>query len=139
MPITIQNELTGDPLETKDINLVAALMALGFRPEGVTECRLITRPNAPGAEYNFVLPELSECGKYKCRELLAAWRQGQQWIEKNPDHPFAYAMATTANHRALIRRIKRGEKQVFLRSGKSIAMLPLDASADLEAKILGNF
>ncbi len=139
MSITIQDELTGDPLDTRDINLVAALMAVGFEPLGISPVRVIARQNEGGKSYNFSMPEVSSCGKYRVRELVKAWKAGPEWVEKNPDHPFAYAMATTANHRALIRRLRHGERQVFLQSGASIAMLPENASAGLEERILGSF
>jgi len=138
MSISIQSELTGDPIETRDINLVSALMAVGFEPMGMAPVRVITRASQNGQSYNFTIPEVSACGKYQVRELLKAWKAGPEWVEKNPEHPFAYAMATTANHRALVRRLRKGERQVFMRSGNSIAMLPEGASAELEEKILGN-
>lgn len=137
MALTIQNDLTGDPVDTKDINLVAALMAVGFEPLGMAPVRIISRPNESGREYSFTLPEVSACGRYQVRALIKAWREGAEWVAKNPDHPFAYAMAAMANHRALVRRLRKGEEQVFMRSGNSVAMLPLNASAGLEAQILG--
>lgn len=139
MPITIQNDFSADPLETADINLVAALMAVGFEPLGMSPVRVITKASRGGQDYNFSMPEVSACGKYHVRELIKAWKAGREWVEKNPDHPFAYAMATTANHRALVRRLRHGERQVFMQSGKSVAMLPENASQGLEEKILGNF
>lgn len=138
MAITIQDELKGDPVETRDINLVAALMAVGFKPDGMAPVRIITHANQTGQKYNFTIPEVSECGKYKARDLIKAWKLGPEWVAKNPEHPFAYAMATTANHRNLVRRLRKGERQVFMQCGRSVAMLPENASAGLEEKILGN-
>lgn len=123
--------------ETRDVRLAAALMAVGIPPLGSEPVRIITHPHRSGSPKQFVLAPRSECGKYATAALVKAWRDGLAWIEKNPDHPFAYAMAAMQNHRDLLDYVKSAVPKVFLRSGRSIGMLPLDASSELEEKILG--
>lgn len=126
-------------VETRDVRLAAALMAVGVKPEGSEPVHVITRADRGGEAVQFVFPPKSEDGKYETAMLVKAWREGFEWVRKNPDHPFAYAMAAMANHRALLDWVKSAERQVMVMRGKSVGMLPLNASAALEEKILGRF
>lgn len=125
--------------ETRDVRLAAALMAVGVPPRGDGPVQVVTRASQSGEARQFIFAPRSECGEYDTRELVAAWRAGPKWIEANPLHPFAIAMAAMQNHRHLVDYVKRASKMVFIQEGRSIALLPLEASAELEAKILGQF
>ena len=125
--------------ETRDVRLAASLMAVGIRPAGAEPVRIITQANRSGEARQFYFEEVSECGAHKTRALVAAWREGLAWIEANENHPFAAAMAAHMNHRDLLDYVKGGVAQVVMQKGKAVAMLPVNASADLEAKILGRF
>ena len=128
-----------EDFDTRDSHLAAALMAVGVRPIGREPVRVMTFADRPGESFQFYFQGKTECGKYNTRTLLAAWIEGLPWIEKNPDHPFAHAMACALNYKNLMLYVKRAERQVFLQRGKSVAVLPANASAGLEEQILGRF
>lgn len=128
-----------EEFDTRDSHLAAALMAIGIAPCGAEPVTVVTFADRPGESFQFTLSGVSACGRYKTRDMLAAWREGEAWIDRHPEHPFAYAMACAKNYAAILRYIKRAERQVWLQRGRSIAMLPLNASAELEARILGRF
>lgn len=125
--------------KTDDVRLAAALLAMGVAPEFKQVGMKVVRLDRPGNWQEFFFEPKSACGKWSTKDLLDAWHEGLPWIEKHPDHPFAYIMAAMANHRDLGRYLARGNEFAFLRKGRSVAMLPTDASAGLEEKILGNF
>jgi hypothetical protein len=130
---------TGDPFSTRDIRLAACLMAVGIAPKGAEPVRVVTRADRPGESLQFFFDEASPDGRLITRELVAHWREGLDWIERNPEHPFAYVMAASMNHLCLLDYVKSASRQVYLRRGRSVAMLPLNASARLEEEILGQF
>ncbi len=130
---------TEQDFDTRDSHLVAALLAVGVRPVKAAPCRVMTRADRPGEAVQFYLQPRSECGRYRTRDLLQAWVEGVEWVEKNPEHPFAYAMACALNYRNILRHVKKAERQVLLQRGRSVAVLPLNASAELEGEILGHF
>jgi hypothetical protein len=90
-----------------------------------------------GSTYQFYFKPLSDCGKFRTRELLGYWAQGNEWIEKNPNHPFAYAIAAVKNYRGLLDFINKKVPYGWVSRGKSFAMLPLDASSETQEIILG--
>lgn len=123
--------------DTRDIYLVAALLTMDVRPVDAEPVRIITREHRAGENYQFYLEARSRDGKYRTRDLLKFWIEGESWVERNPDHPFAYAMAMALNLRGIHKFVKEKAPHVFLQRGKGVALLPLDASAGLEEKILG--
>jgi hypothetical protein len=125
--------------DTRDSFLLCALMAVGVRPCSTERVRVITPEHVGGARYQYFLEPRSECGKYDTGKLIVAWKEGLPWIEKNPDHPFAYAMAAALNFKANAEFLNFRSPSVFLTAGKSVALIPLNASAELEEKILGRF
>jgi len=137
--VTIGGEKDEANFDTRDSYFAAALMALGIEPVEAEPVRVITREHLSGGQFQFFFKAVSDCGRYRTRDMLQAWREGEEWVAKNPDHPFAYAMAATWNYRDLLKFIKGRAPYAWIARGKSIAMLPLDASAELEEKILGRF
>lgn len=129
----------GSGCQTDDVRLAAALLAIGIAPKFEKVALQIVRPGRPGNWQEFFFEDKSRCGKWSTRELMAAWREGLPWIERNPEHPFSYIMAAMANHRDLTAYLTRGNEFAFLRKGRSVAMLPMNASAALEGKILGTW
>lgn len=121
--------------KTTDIRLAGALMSMGIRPTG--PAFTVKKPNRPGSWRQFTFPDVSECGKFRTKELIRFWRGGEDWIEQNPDHPFAYTMAGLLQHKYIVDGLKRQEDVALVRRGSSVAMLPMDASAECERKILG--
>lgn len=135
--VSLGGEKSEANFDTRDSYLAAALMALGIEPVGQEPCRIITREHLSGETFQFYFKPVSNCGKFRTRDMLAAWVEGEDWVEKNPEHPFAYAMAAVKNYGSLIRFIKSRAPYGWVSHGKSIAMLPLDASSNLQEKILG--
>lgn len=123
--------------DTRDSLLAGALMALGVEPVDLEPVRIITREHLSGSTYQFYFKPLSNCGKFRTRELLSYWSQGTEWVEKNPEHPFAYAIAAVKNYRGLLDFINKKVPYGWVSRGKSFAMLPLDASAETQETILG--
>jgi hypothetical protein len=125
--------------DTRDLYLVAALLTMGIEPVGNEPVRIIERENLSGGNYQFFFRPVSECGKWRTRELLKYWIEGESWVEANPDHPFAHCIAFALNMKGVMKYVKGRAPYVFMRRGRGLAMLPLDASAELEEKILGHF
>lgn len=121
--------------KTTDIRLAAALMCVGVRPSGPVFT--VKKPNRPGSWMQFTFPAVSECGKFRVKELTGYWRQGVKFIEAQPDHAWSYVMAAMLQHKAIIDGIKDAEDVAFIRDGMSAAMLPMNASAACERTILG--
>lgn len=123
--------------DTRDSLLAGALMALGVEPVDLEPVRIITREHLSGSTYQFYFKPLSNCGKWRTRELLGYWSQGNEWIKKNQEHPFAYAIAAVKNYRGLLDFINKKVPYGWVSRGKSFAMLPLDASNETQEIILG--
>lgn len=123
--------------DTRDLYLVAALMTMGVDPVGSEPVRIVAREHRAGETYQFFFKPTTADGKYRTRQLLKWWIEGEEFVEKNPDHPFAQCVAFALNMKSVMKYVKGAVPHVFLRRGKAVAMLPLDASAKLEAEILG--
>lgn len=135
-----QSIVTADAVrKTDDIRLAAALLAMGVAPLFHKVGMTISKPNRPGNWTEFFFEPKTRDGKWSTADLMRCWAGGNEWIERNPDHPFAYVMAAMANHRDLIAHFKSDQEFVFLTKGRSVAMLPSNASAGLEARILGKW
>lgn len=127
--------LSLDEKKTTDIRLAAALMCVGFKPNCAPFS--IVRPDKPGRWMQFTFNEISDCGNHRASELIGYWREGVKFIDRCPDHAFAYVMAALLQHKAMIDGIKASEDVAFIREGLSVAMLPMNATAETERKILG--
>ncbi len=121
--------------KTTDIRLAAALMCVGFRP--TSEPFTIVRPDRPGSWMQFTFNEISDCGKFRAADLIKYWHQGVKFIDEYPDHAFAYVMAALLQHKAIIDGLKDAEDVAFIRNGLSVAMLPMNATAECERRVLG--
>lgn len=128
-----------DGRKTEDIRLAAALLAVGVKPQFQDVGFKLVRPDRPGNWQEFYFEPRSACGKYETKALMDAWSEGLAWIEKNPEHPFAYIMAAMMNHRDLRARFQSKADFAFMQKGKSVALIPMDASARLEERILGKW
>jgi len=137
---TITSVIDGGPVGTYDVRLASALLAMGIHPAGGTKATMrVLDANGRLPKREIFLQGVSDCGRYNTRELISAWREGLEWIRKNDEHPFAYVMASMMNHRDMLEGFRNEAKFVFLQKGKSVAMLPSDASAKLEESVLGEF
>lgn len=76
---------------TGDINLAAAILTMGVRPDPTRPIELIARDN--GQDYTrFHFADLSDCGCYRADELSHAWGHPQAFRAENPNHPFGLLM-----------------------------------------------
>ena len=128
-----------EPVQTCDIRLAASLLSIGVKPETSALGLKLALPNQSASQRFITFKAKSDDGKYRTRELIDAWREGLGWIEKNPDHPWAYCMACMMNHRDMLIGIKQEETFSFLQKGNSVAMLRNDCDSVTEEKILGRW
>jgi hypothetical protein len=63
--------------DTRDSYLVAALLTMGVEPVGSEPVRIIAREHESGSRYQFFFKAVSRCGKYRTRELLKWWMEGE--------------------------------------------------------------
>lgn len=88
----------GPAIETDDLELAMALLALGISP-------------APGMKWNrtgprrFLFMAGDPLARFQTGALTLAWRQADWWA-KHPEHPFAYLMCAVANKRWLLEKIR---------------------------------
>jgi hypothetical protein len=76
---------------TGDINLAAALAALGIEPDPIQPIELIARDN--GTNYTrFHFSQISPCGKYEVTAMSAAWGDADTFKRENDSHPFSLLM-----------------------------------------------
>ena len=120
---------------TTDIRLAAALMCVGFKP--TTAPFTVTRPDRRGSWMQFTFNATSDCGQHRAADLIGFWREGVKFIDRCPDHAFSYVMAALLQHRAIVNGLKDAEDVAFIRQGLSVAMLPMNATAECERRILG--
>ena len=128
-----------EAFETRDAFLLCALMAVGIEPVSSERVRVILPEHISGREFVYHLKARSGCGKYETGALIKAWGGGLEWIEKNPEHPFAYAMAAALNFKNNEEWMRTRAGQVYLVRGNSVALVPLNATAEIEEKLLGDF
>lgn len=126
-----------EDFDTRDLYLVAALMTMGVDPVGAEPVRIVAREHRAGENYQFFFKPTTSDGKFRTRELLKLWIRGEEFVKAEPNHPFADCVAFALNMKSVMKYVKGRAPYVFLRRGKSVAMLPIDASAELEEQILG--
>ena len=119
--------------------LVAALMCMHVKPVDAELGRVMVPEHASGRSYDFYLEGMCERGKYETQTLIDWWNQGEEWVERNPDHPFAYVMAMALNLDVVDGYVERCAPLVFMRKGKQVGLLPTNATVEQEKKILGSF
>jgi hypothetical protein len=73
----------------------------------------------------------SPCGKYKTKELIAAWSD-DAWHAANPEHPFAYIKCALSNRERLVDKVKQGVPLACVRRKGKIAFIPLNADLRTE-------
>lgn len=116
---------------TKDINLVAALVAVGID----VETRAMQTPTGVARFYAFS-PQTRD-GRYKVADLLRGWEQGEEWIKENPEHPFAYLMVGMRIRKELVDGIKQDKPFVPIKRGDALALLRPDCSEETERNLIG--
>lgn len=130
---------TREEFEREVAPLVAALMTMHAVPVDAKLGRVVVPESSAGRSFEFYFKEATECGRWKVRDLIEWWGLGKAWLEKNPEHEFAYVMGGRLNEVIVRDYVAADEPVVFMRKGRQVGMLPLGASGELEEEILGSF
>lgn len=78
---------------TGDINLAAALMAMGIAPDDAYPCAIISKDD--GRDYGrFFIGPISNCGKFETMKLLHFWSHPDEI--PGDRHPFGWLLAFIA-------------------------------------------
>ena len=108
------------------------------------ECA-ITTGEANRVAFNFLPGGCEVAGERMSAEgILAAWRQErearcreEEWSYKNPDHPLSYLMCAWDNYLLIRDYVNNANPKVYMKRGKSVALLSTDAPKAVQEKILG--
>ena len=106
---------------SSNVGLVVCLTTLGVKPFKLNP--LVKKRLKDGTEELFFnLETKNKDGDIDCMECLQYWKSGTKFIEENPLHPFAVAMATMMNRRSILDLIKKKKStiQYVLPDGPSI-------------------
>ena len=115
---------------TSDINLVSALMAMGFNGDsGAVR-------HGSGVTRVYIMDAKSVCGTYSSAELMKAWWKGEEWIQENNTHPFAYLMRAMMCRKTLLDGIKQDLPLERISCEDSHAFIKPNCSPETEAKLL---
>ena len=126
-----------DPVESPNIEIVAALVSLGvpfYEPQPYLETREIVE-GAEKRTITWCLHTKTSDGRFKTRELIKLWHD-EAWLAANPDHPLAYAKATVTNYQRLVDGVKASVPLALVRKGKRFALIPFDASPQRRQQLL---
>ena len=83
-----------------------------------------------GTTYTFFFEDSDASGQFKFRDMLAAWNQGEEFIDNNPEHPMSYIMGAFENRNVLLDRIKDFKQFVMMESNGKIKLINADAAED---------
>ena len=119
--------------------LVSALMAMEVDPVDSELGRVMVPEHAGARKYDFYFRAVCGRGIYQTADLIDWWKEGEDFVKRERDHPFAYVMAALLNWKVAREYVDERAPLVFLRKGKQVGMLPLNASARQEEEILGSF
>lgn len=127
-------------VKTFDVNLIGALLALGFKPIKNASISVYNpRQNRHMEQVSF--PRLSECGKFEASKMCEAWKNPQSFIGNNPEHPMSYIMAAFGTAIAAKRQMteaKASPHHLIMR-GRSIVLIGENANLVTQEKLLGQF
>lgn len=118
---------------TNNIELAACLSTLGFRLIDMT--RLVGSEidsRHPDGVVTWRFAPVSDDGKHKIQDIMAAWNN-EAWLN-DPDnnHPVAYIIAAFKNRQRHLDWIKQGRAMVAIKSGNRWALVPEDCTARVE-------
>ena len=119
---------------TTNTSLAAALTAVGI-PLSEKPFLKVVGDGVHGERTVWFFEPQSPCGKYKTRELIAAWGD-DAWHLANPEHPFAYIKCALSNRERLVDKVKQDVPLACVKRRGKIAFIPLDASPRTEEMFL---
>ncbi len=111
---------------TTNTALAAALTAVGI-PLSDKSFIKVVGDGVRGERTMWFFEERSLCGKYKTRELIAAWSD-DSWHLANPEHPFAYIKCALSNREKLVDKVKQEVPLACVKRRGKIAFIPLNAT-----------
>lgn len=128
--------LTSDELATRNSQLFAALCAMGVPPEIDLCGEYIERKEGKDTSVQvWRMAARSACGQYTTKELIAHWND-PHFVERHPEHPFAYIKAAFACHSSALAFIREQGPIVVSRRGKKIALITRKTSPEMRKHII---
>ena len=112
---------------TTNTSLAAALTAVGI-PLSAKPFLKVVGDGIRGERTMWFFEAQSPCGKYKTKELIAAWGD-DAWHLANPEHPFAYIKCALSNRERLVDKVKQDVPLACVKRRGKIAFIPLNATA----------
>jgi hypothetical protein len=119
-------------IETSDLALVSALLALGIPLSEETPFIKVT--TTYGKNYKFFLQESSACGTYNTQHIINAWHD-KDFANSNPEHPLAYIKCAYQNKEALLDVVKQSHDLVVMERNGKLIIISENASKELQEKI----
>ena len=111
---------------TSNTGLAAALTAVGI-PLASKPFIQVVGDGIRGERTVWFFEPVSLCGKYKTKDLIAAWDDAC-WHHANPEHPFAYIKCALQNRERLVDKVKQNVPLACVKRRGKIAFIPLNAS-----------
>ena len=91
---------------TSNFGMMVCMCTLGVRP--FKSRPIVKKKHKDGSEEIYFHLEIQTADKkFRTNELAKYWNLGSKFIEENTSHPFAVAMATLMNRKALLDLVKR--------------------------------
>lgn len=115
-------EVPGSTVETSDLELAMALLAMGISP-------------APGhrwtrhGPHHFRFMAGDPLGRFSTAALALAWDY-PQWWQANPEHPWAYLLCAAANKRWLLEKIRATAATVVMQQPNGLPAFLSAAAGD---------
>jgi hypothetical protein len=102
---------------TDNTKLAACLIAVGFSLR--TDPAYTYEEKGDGRKaVKWLLKNKSDDGMYSAVELLKYWREDTDFLDRNPDHPFAIAMSAVKSTQAMNDHLRMQTPYVCFKFGK---------------------
>ena len=111
---------------TTNTSLAAALTAVGI-PLSAKPFIKVVGDGVGGERTMWFFEQQSPCGKFKTKELIAAWGD-DTWHLAHPEHPFAYIKCALSNRERLVDKVKQDVPLACIKRRGTIAFIPLNAT-----------
>ena len=110
--------------KTKDVRLFASIVAMGI-PWKEETC------SVAGGERAWLFGDVSDCGKWKIRDLLVWWRDAKFHLT-NPKHPFNVIKSVMASDKGIKAAINSHKGITQRSTGASKVIEPIDCVSSYE-------
>jgi len=122
-------------VNVSDKRLAACLIAVGIRLRKDPPYTRVRRLDGSIHTTFHFLPACDE-GELKTADMVRAWGQDLDFIDKNPLHPFTFAMCAIRNYQQILEHMKKAKPYVAFRvkrNGKPATLLVKEGSKKYEA------